>query len=1060
MEILTIDTLFQYSLTECYFLKKFGYKWLRRTFGRVSPSRARYYHSRSLQRKIFQAWQDQSCYATPWILSVRADCNNKYRIVTRHWGAWKRFIQLCRRKRDQEARADHFLYTSYARILLPAWKEFVLLQKTRRQSYDTAAEVRTKHLLEQYFHIWREELSAMREYRCLECNALSVWYSSVQRRWWCVWVRGAKGRLEQEQLLAKAEVRYNNKLIQICFERLHLYTMRKREGKSLNQIVIRNYERRLMLKLLRRWRVRRWKEKNIRDKQRQIESLASQCNLRRKWLAWLGYTSHCKEEKERNVVGRNFRTKALKARGWKAILNAHKNRRALEWKGQVALQLWVLWRYRHAWNNWEERMEARIEVKQEPVSRIARQHYNKVVAARALIAFKAHLLDKKSKRQRYKIGEDHYEKTLKLKSLSALKRYVRIQCVERKHSSLSSRFLHEILLDRFFYVWVARLEKQRETNELMEIAEHFNAVISVQCCFSLWKDKYIESNREHMRILAAVLNYSVGLQRKSIAGWKKFVLYCKQRREAKDSARKRYQIKVVKKCFLRMKLIHDRNQFIRKRCHQLISVLGVSSVRKAFKAWKQFILMAREERRELMRAENHWKIKVQVHVLREWQQNIEFLKAQKEMNRKAGLFRINYLTSRYFHIWKSTRLLMLEQGNHETELAAKVTAVIQRGCLYRCFWGWLILKDKAVIKRYNGIKADSYQSNCLLKRSMSQWGTARTKRQQLLLGYQHAIWFYRSSLQARTYTQWRLQLNRQLYSNYRRTIALWHWSRALEKRVFVALRSNASENRRKWLRYDRASGLFRDRVIMKGILQILHTGNAMLAAEENSVLKKIERNTKFSWGCALRCARIWRQKTQARKGKKESTGVIRCGLAVPDLDTNQKLPNLLSGLDSFWSEITDLTIKTSSLPAPRIPEYLKQKCHPITFTGTELRSDSLASTPEQLPTIEPNSDHDLVSVASIPASTDDKMVGISGSDVELLRETKELLIQLSDNKLLLKSVKEGLLDSNRSEEAESSYEIRNRVHEMEEQIQISEVTIKQNISKLSGYFKMPANFQK
>ena len=1038
-----------YSLRENYLKKKYSRIWLRKSFGRVSPSRARIFYSCRLKAKLFYLWQEDICCCSRWILTVRADCNNKYRLWIKYLRAWKRYVLLIRFEKEQETMAGQLNYKLYAKNFFPAWKDFVLIKRFEKQQANTATEFNFRNRLKQTFHIWYEELACKREYNEMRSRSLSLYAISLQERLWGVWLLRVQERADLNLLNTTANKYYCTKLVRNSFELLRAYALRRRNYKFVYWNLKQDYQLRLVSRFLKRWRVRRWKENNLRDKHRQIQELAYRCKMRILWLAWQEYTAACRLERGREETAKSFREFALKSHFWKSLVSAHRQKRVSQWNSQIALSLWVLWRYRHSWSEWELRMDRRNELRQEPVTRLARCHHMRVVLARSFRGFKSYWLVRRAKKERYRKIVEFYEINLRRKCLSSLKLNIERQRIERENSSLSHRFLREIFLNYFFYTWVEQLGLQRENNGLMERAQYNHSCVLMQSSFLHWRERHASANKGKMRVITADLSFILNLQKNKFLVWKQFVVLCQQRREAKKFAIKKCQTKILSKCFFRMKHIYDRNEFIRLRCRGLISLLDLTTVRRTFRAWKDYIVLVREEHRITLLAERHSNVKVQLLALRVWYENTKFVKIQKKRNRIAEKFRNEYLLSRSFKLWKYTQLTLLERQLCDSERVYQAAALINRSCLARCFWAWLNLRDKTVIKRYHKMRSDNYYSRCLTMRSLAQWKNELVARRQFIQMYQRACWFHLSSLLARTYTQWRLQLNSQLYYNHRRTLALWCWSRALERRAFQALRDNARECRRKRERYERAADKFKDRVVRKGLLQLLHAGNVMLAADETSVLRHIERTMRYSWGCALRCARIWRHRTLASKnGGRE---VKRCALSVPSIKSSLQKQHS-SGVDKFWSEITDLTVKGKSLPAPRIPDFMKLSGNPIACIAEPEGESTRDLLTDAIPPV--------VSDAGVDTWTQpgrEEMIDISNSDLKLLQDTKEQLIQVYDSKLLLKSVRERLDDSS---EHGDVLEIKNRVRQIEKTIQRLEFSIRRNIDSFTKHFSIPSHCQK
>ena len=1034
---------------EIYLLRKYGTVWLRKTFGRISPTRAHIFFLWRLKEKFFYLWHEDICHKIRWTLTIRADCNNKFRLLAKCINAWKQFIVIYRTEKERELMADKLQYKIYAKIYFPAMREFVLMRRFDKQQVTLADEFNARKQMEQSFHIWLEELAMKKVFNEMGRLSLSFYSAGVLKWVWSVWLFRIKERNDKMQSILFADNYYNFKLVRNSFEVLREYTLHRRNTKILYWNLKQDYQHRVLGCYLKRWCVRRLKEENLRDKQKQIEELAHCSKMRRCWLEWQDYTLFRRLKREREVAARNIRKFSLKSHSWRCMVRAYRQTRVNEWNRQIALNLWVLWRYRHAWDEWEMKMDQRTELKQRHATDLARSHHARVLLARSFQGIQTYWVARKVKKERYRRIEEFYETTLQRKCVTAFKLYHCRQRLEREHSNLSNRFLREIIFNRYFYMWVDNLDQQRENGELLERVHYNHSYVMLRTFFLQWKDKYRMANNEKMRLLTAEISYRISLQKNVFFVWKQFVVLRRERKEAKIFARNNYQTRISRKCFFRMKQLFDRNEFIRRQCQQLVSLLGMTSVRKTFIAWKQYIVLVREEHLVMLRAQTHYNVTIESQALKVWRENVEFVKMQKAREKLAGEFRNRCLVNECFQIWRFTQVHVYEKRLHEHETISKVRVKINRSCLARCFWGWLNLRDRTVIKRYDKMKADNYHSYNLMSHSLSQWKKALVARKRYTVMYQRAGWFHLSAVLARTYTQWRLQLSIQRYHNHRSTLALWCWSRALERRVFVVLRRNASENRRKKERYERAADQFKERVVRKGILQILHAGNVMITADENSVLRNIERSTKYSWGCALKYARIWRQRAASRK-KTESRQRVRCALSVPNLPSN--LPRQSSGVERFWSEMTEFTVRGRTLPAPRIPDFMKQTDNQISSAPTPV----CQVLPEAISQVKSHTD-----TSELRSQKREEMIEISNSDLNLLQTTKQQLIQVYKSKLLLKSVREKLSISENLDVTDTAdeTEIRKKVQNIEDTIRRLESSIKHNIDSFTQHFSVTSNIQ-
>ncbi|XP_075391169.1 protein SFI1 homolog isoform X3 [Tenrec ecaudatus] len=93
--------------------RKFLFLWIRKTFGRISPTKARCYYEQRVQRKVFEEWKEEWWIShREWKLCVRADCH--YRCKAKNTPSLEVLGDLCGHAKDQTWDADGCLRTQAA----------------------------------------------------------------------------------------------------------------------------------------------------------------------------------------------------------------------------------------------------------------------------------------------------------------------------------------------------------------------------------------------------------------------------------------------------------------------------------------------------------------------------------------------------------------------------------------------------------------------------------------------------------------------------------------------------------------------------------------------------------------------------------------------------------------------------------------------------------------------------------------------------------------------------------------------------------------------------------
>uniref|UniRef100_G1QX26 SFI1 centrin binding protein n=1 Tax=Nomascus leucogenys TaxID=61853 RepID=G1QX26_NOMLE len=173
--------------------RKFLNLWIRMTFGRVFPSKARFYYEQRLLRKVFEEWKEEWwVFHHEWKLCVRADCHYRYYLYNLMFQTWKTFVRQQQELRNKYIRAEVHDAKQKMRQAWKSWLIYVVVRRTKLQMQTTALEFRQQSILWVWWSTWRQRLGQVCVSRALHASALKHRALSLQLQAWSQW---------QEQLL-------------------------------------------------------------------------------------------------------------------------------------------------------------------------------------------------------------------------------------------------------------------------------------------------------------------------------------------------------------------------------------------------------------------------------------------------------------------------------------------------------------------------------------------------------------------------------------------------------------------------------------------------------------------------------------------------------------------------------------------------------------------------------------------------------------------------------------------------------------------------------------------
>uniref|UniRef100_A0A2K5IJN1 SFI1 centrin binding protein n=1 Tax=Colobus angolensis palliatus TaxID=336983 RepID=A0A2K5IJN1_COLAP len=168
--------------------RKFLYLWIRMTFGRVFPSKARFYYEQRLLQKVFEEWKEKWwVFHHEWKLCVRADCHYRYYLYNLMFQTWKTYVRQQQEMRNKYIRAQVHDAKQKMRQAWKSWLIYVVVRRTKLQMQTTALEFRQRSILWLWWSMWRQQLGQVRVSRALHASAGKHRALSLQLQAWSQW---------------------------------------------------------------------------------------------------------------------------------------------------------------------------------------------------------------------------------------------------------------------------------------------------------------------------------------------------------------------------------------------------------------------------------------------------------------------------------------------------------------------------------------------------------------------------------------------------------------------------------------------------------------------------------------------------------------------------------------------------------------------------------------------------------------------------------------------------------------------------------------------------------
>ncbi|XP_073917511.1 protein SFI1 homolog isoform X12 [Castor canadensis] len=414
--------------------RKFLYLWIRMTFGRVFPSRARFYYEQKILRKVFGEWKEEWWVShREWKLCVRADCHYRYYLYSLMFHTWKAYVRQRQEMRRKHIRAEDHDAKRKMRWAWKSWLIHVVVRRTKLEMQMTAQELRQRSMLWVWWGKWRQQLGEVRVSRALEAIAVKHRTLILQLQAWSRWQEQLLHRQREREKVVSA-VRHHQQWQKHRSLKAWLEYLHARRAKTQQNEMAARFHRVTVLQIhFCDWQWAWERRQSLAAQQALVEELARKMVLRRALTHWKHFVLLCAEEAAQCQAAEehhrlsllHFCFRALKDNVTRAhFQRIRKNLAHLQHDTTLLRRFWSLWHYR---------IEQREEREKLPLLHAAWVHYRWV-----LRRWRQNTVARVDEARKCSEASVHYRRTLCSKVLVRWREValVQIHCRQREAGAL------------------------------------------------------------------------------------------------------------------------------------------------------------------------------------------------------------------------------------------------------------------------------------------------------------------------------------------------------------------------------------------------------------------------------------------------------------------------------------------------------------------------------------------------------------------------------------------------------------------------------------------------
>ncbi|XP_054096285.2 protein SFI1 homolog isoform X1 [Callithrix jacchus] len=939
--------------------RKFLYLWIRMTFGRVFPSKARFYYEQQLLRKIFGEWKEEWwVFHHEWKLCVRADCHYRYYLYNLMFQTWKTYVHQQQEMRSKYIRAEVHDAKQKMRQAWKSWLIYVVFRRTKLQMQTMALEFRQRSILRVWWSMWRQRLGQIRVSRALHASAVKHRSLSLQLQAWSQWWEQLLYAQKEKQKVASA-VKHRQHWQKRRFLKAWLaYLQIRRVKRQQNEMAERLHHVTMLQIHFCNWQQAWERRESLHAHQAQVEKLARKMALRCTFTHWKHYMLLCAEEAAQCEMAEEhhrhrrlyFCFRALKDNVAYTHLQQIRRNLAYQQRGITLLHRF--------WNLWWSQIEKKKEREQLPLLHAAWDH---------------HRFKRFSCLSLQNSGD--YRMALLCKCVKWWLQYTQKRRYKQLLQARADGHFQQRALPAAFHTWNRLWRSHQQENVLSARATHFHREKVEKQVFSIWWQKMVQHRENRLAERMAILHAERQLLHRSWFTWHQQAAAHHQEQEWQTVARFHHRCRRLRKAFCLWRESARGLRTERMGRVQAAEFNAAQLLRWAWSQWRECLALRGAERRKLMRAELHHQHTVLLRALQAWvtyqgrvqsilqevaakesQHNRQLLRGVLRRWKENTMARMNEakktfqasthyrktICSKVLVQWREIASVQIYYRQQEDHAIWEARKVLDRGCLRTWFQRWRDCSRRSAQQRLQLERAAQHHHRQLLLEGLARWKTHHLGCVRKRLLHRQSTQLLAQRLSQTCFHQWRQQLAARRQEQQASVRALWFWAFSLQAKVWATWLAFVLERRRKKARMQQAFQAYQGQLLQEGAMRLLRFAAGMKASRQQLQAQQQVQAAHSLHRAVRHCATLWKQKvlgrgrepqplapiTPSRKVTFEGTLLNRIAAGAGDATLETKRPQApwsqgaLGRLAAREPHALEFNTAHSSRKQPRRPHFL------------------------------------------------------------------------------------------------------------------------------------------
>ncbi|KAM4827488.1 protein SFI1 homolog [Thomomys bottae] len=837
--------------------RKFLYLWIRMTFGRVFPSKARFYHEKRILQKVFGEWKEEWWISQrEWKLCVRADCHYRYYLYSLMFQKWMTYVYQQRELRKKYLKAENHDVKKKVQKAWKSWLIYVIVRRTKLEMHTTALEFRQRSILWVWWSKWRQQLRQAYVNHALYATAVKHRALSLQLQAWSQWQKELQHSQQERGKVASAvhhhECWQKQRCLKAWLEYLHVRRMKRQK----NEMAARFHCVTVLQIYFCDWQwAWQWKQ-SLSAHQALVEELARRMALRRVFTHWKHYILMCAEEAAQCKVAEEHHQHRLLYFCFRALRDNVTRVHLQRIRRNLAHQQHDVTLLHRFWNLWQSRTEERKERKQLPLFHVAQGHYW-VTLLRKCIRLWLRYVQKRGYKQLLKARADcHFQQRALPTAFYTWSRLCRRHQQDYVLSARAVRFHRETLEKQVFALWWQKMSAHRENRlaERMAILQAERQLL--RRSWSTWHRQAAAHLQEQERQAVARAHYQQGQLRKSFWIWRESARGLRTERMGRIRATQFYSRRLLHWAWSKWRecaalRAAEQQQLMRADLHS-----QRATMHRALQKWLVYHGRVQRVLQEVAARESLHNRQLLRWVLHRWRENVAAHASEARKISGAYVYYQRTLCSKVLAQWREVACMKIYYRQQEAAALREAQKVLERGCLRTWFGRWQARRQQRIRLE----RAAQHHGRQLLLAGMARWKAhhqqCARKRCLQWLGSR----FLALRLSRACFCQWRQQLviRRQDQQNTAR--ALWFWAVSLQAKAWTAWLAFVLERRRKKARLERAVQAYHQQLLQEGATRLLRFAANMKALRQQLQAQQQIQAAHSLHRAVRRCAELWKQK--------------------------------------------------------------------------------------------------------------------------------------------------------------------------------------------------------